>query len=142
MNVYTWLLRQNEASVKEIEKAINGEYSAIICYSKLANVAPTEEERNQILEIRQDEMIHLQQFAQIYVNLTGQQPKPKLIEECETEYVKGLEAALKDEQMTVDFYLKIGDETTYPSIKQIFHRAAKDEQNHAVWFLYYLMKNR
>ncbi|MBK5441663.1 hypothetical protein JFU13_01025 [Peribacillus sp. TH24] len=37
------------------------------------------------------------------------------------------------------FYLGIADEVTNPSIKEAFRRAAADEQNHAVWFLYYLV---
>jgi len=142
MYVYHWLNRQNETLIKEMEKAMNGEYGAIICYTKLANLAPNEEERKRILEIRSDEMIHFQQIAQLYVNVTGKQPQPKMIEACPETYVKGLEEAFHDEQVTVDFYMKIADETTNPYVKEVFKRAAVDEQNHAVWFLYYLMKKR
>ncbi|KYD11778.1 hypothetical protein B4119_4180 [Parageobacillus caldoxylosilyticus] len=56
--------------------------------------------------------------------------------------MEGLEYALKDEQETVDFYLDISDETNDPYIKEVFRRAAADEQNHAVWFLYYFIKNK
>ncbi|AIE58854.1 MULTISPECIES: ferritin-like domain-containing protein [Bacillaceae] len=134
--------RQNDKLVKDIEKAINGEYSAIQCYEKLANLAPSSKERNQILEIRQDEIRHFQQFTQIYVSLTGRQPKYKLIEECPNTYKEGLEFAFLDEQETVDFYLDISEQTSDPYIKGVFHRASADEQNHAVWFLYYLSRKR
>jgi rubrerythrin len=40
----------------------------------------------------------------------------------------------------VDFYLEITDYTTSSYIKEVFRRAAADEQNHAVWFLYYFSK--
>lgn len=146
MNPYSYYYefpnRQNDKLVNDIEKAINGEYSAIHCYEKIANLAPSSKERNQILEIRQDEIRHLQQFSQIYVSLTRMQPKYKIIEECPNTYKEGLEFAFFDEQETVDFYLDIAEKTSDPHIKGAFKRASADEQNHAVWFLYYLSRKR
>jgi rubrerythrin len=124
----------------EIQRAINGEYSAIACYQQLANMAPTQVERDQILEIREDEIRHFKEFSSIYMNLTGRQPTPQIIEECPDTYHLGLEAAFKDEQETADFYLDIVDKAQNMYIKDIFRRAAADEQNHAVWFLYFLSK--
>lgn len=133
------MYRINEKLVRDIEKAINGEYSAINCYAKLAGLASEEKQRQQILEIRQDEIKHFQQFVQIYVGLTGVQPQPKIIEECPNLYLEGLKFALQDEQNTVDFYLDIADETSNQHIREVFRRASADEQNHAVWFLYFLI---
>ncbi|MGG1396784.1 ferritin-like domain-containing protein [Bacillus salipaludis] len=141
-NYHDALFRQPNTLVSDVEKAINGEYSAINCYSKLANMAKNEEERKRILEIRQDEVKHFQQFQRVYVSLTGRQPQPKIVEECPGAYLDGLEFALKDEQKTVDFYLEIADGATTEHIKEVFRRAAADEQNHAVWFLYYFTKNK
>ncbi|CUA80654.1 ferritin-like domain-containing protein [Anoxybacillus suryakundensis] len=132
--------QNNIRFMKDLEKAINGEYSAIQCYAILANLAKEEKIRKQILEIRQDEIKHFQQFEYIYMSLTGRRPQPKMIERCPNDYKSGLELALQDEQQTVDFYLEIADYTTNPYIKKVFHRAAADEQNHAVWFLYYFSK--
>lgn len=134
------LNRQTNKLISNIETAINGEYSAIKCYESLAEMAPNEKERKQILEIRNDEKKHLQQFIQLYHNLTGLQPQPKMNEECAKHYVEGLELALKDEQETVDFYLGISDETNNAYIKELFRRIAADEQNHTVWFLYFYTK--
>jgi rubrerythrin len=134
--------RQSTKLVSDIEKAINGEYSAINCYTELANLTSKESERKQILEIRQDEMKHFQHFGQIYTSLTGRQPQPKIIEACPDVYLAGLEFALKDEQKTVDFYLEIAEDATDAYIKEAFRRAAADEQNHAVWFLYFFIKNK
>ncbi|WHY01112.1 ferritin-like domain-containing protein [Neobacillus sp. DY30] len=139
-NNYNVNYRQTDNLVSDIERAINGEYSAIQCYANIARMAPTEQVRNQILEIRKDEQKHLQQFVQIYMSLTGRQPQPKIVEGCPNNYREGLEFALLDEQKTVDFYLDIADETNNQFIKEMFRRAAADEQNHAVWFLYYLFK--
>ncbi|MFP5110372.1 ferritin family protein [Neobacillus sp. C211] len=141
-NYYDALYRQNNKLIRELEKAINGEYNAINCYEKLANLAPNEKEKSRILEIRQDESKHYQQFDQIYTRLTGRKPQPKISEECPAVYLNGLEFALQDEQTTVDFYMEVADGTSDPTIKEAFQRAAADEQNHAVWFLYYFTKNK
>lgn len=122
----------------DIAKAVDGEYSAIICYEQLAKLAPNEATRNQILEIRKDEMRHYQSFSQIYAALTGKQPTPKASEPCESEYGAALDASFRDEQKTVDFYRDIAERAGDPVIKETFRSAADDEQHHAVWFLYFL----
>lgn len=139
---YNSMSRQNEQLIDDVERAINGEYSAINCYATLAKLAPNETVRKQILEIRQDEIKHFRQFSQIYIGLTGRQPQPKIIEKCPNVYLNGLEFAFQDEQHTVDFYLDIADKTTNPYMKGAFRKAAADEQNHAVWFLYFFIKAR
>jgi rubrerythrin len=142
-NYYDALYRQNNKLIREVEKAMNGEYNAINCYTQLANLAPNEKEKSRILEIRQDERRHHKQFEQIYTKLTGRKPqKPTLSEECPNGYLEGLEFALQDEQTTVDLYLEVADGASDSSIKEAFRRAAADEQNHAVWFLYYYSKNK
>ena len=141
-NYHDALSRQSNKLISDIEKAINGEYSAINCYAKLANSTSNQTEKERILEIRQDEIKHFSQFEQIYVSLTGRKPQPNIVEGCPDVYLAGLEFALQDEQKTVDFYLEISDDTTNQHIKEVFRRAAADEQNHAVWFLYYFSKNK
>lgn len=136
------LMRQQNKLVSDLEKAINGEYSAIKCYAKLAKMAPTDKVREQIREIRNDEKRHLQVFSQLYMSLTGSEPKPESAEGCPDTYEDGLEFAFKDEQETVDFYLTVADETSNVYIKEAFRRAAADEQNHAVWFHYFLTKTK
>jgi rubrerythrin len=135
---YEAYIRQTQKLVEKIQKAINGEYSAIQCYKKLANLAPNSKVGNQILEIRKDEINHCQQFTAIYSKLTGQQPTYKITEVCPETYRDGLDFAFQDEQETVAFYLGIAEESQDSTIKEAFRNAAADEQNHAVWFLYYM----
>ncbi|WLR50827.1 ferritin-like domain-containing protein [Bacillus tianshenii] len=127
--------------LNDIQKAINAEYSAIACYEKIAKMAPTQDEKNKILEIQKDEKRHLQEFSRIYTSLTGSQPSYQIIEECPDNYRAGIEFAFKDEQEAVDFYLDISDNAQDITIKDRFRRAASDEQNHAVWFLFFLEKS-
>ncbi|WP_420836069.1 ferritin-like domain-containing protein [Paenibacillus fonticola] len=135
---YTNYYRTDTGLVSDIERAINGEYSAITCYEQLAGLAPNDQVRNKILEIRNDEIRHFQTFSQIYTSLTGRQPTPHVTEKCPSEYTAGLHFAFNDEQETVDFYLDVADKATDPYIKDRFKRASADEQNHAVWFLYFI----
>lgn len=137
---YPYVVRSNDRIIAELKQAINGEFSAIQCYEKLANLAPDEKIKNQILEIRKDEITHFQSFSRIYTNLTGKKPEPEITEECPDSYREGLDSAFQDEQRTTDFYLEIAYNAASLYVKQAFIRAARDEQNHAVWFLYYLTK--
>ncbi|BFH65673.1 ferritin-like domain-containing protein [Paenibacillus azoreducens] len=125
----------------DLIKAINGEYSAIICYDQLAKLAPAGEARSRILEIRKDEIKHLHFFQQEYTRVTGQTHQPVQTEACPEDYKAGLVSSFKDEQETVDFYLGLSDRAQDPRLKEQLRRIAMDEQNHAVWFLY-LMSNQ
>ena len=129
---------QGQTLLNDIVKAINGEYAAIVCYEQIAKLAPDAATRNQILEIRQDEARHFQVFSQMYLRLTGRQPAPQISEACPGEYEAALRFAFKDEQETVDFYHEVADRAEDRTIEQAFRRAAADEQNHAMWFLYFL----
>jgi rubrerythrin len=134
--------RANQNEIDQIAKALEGEYNAIQCYKQMASLAQNEEEKTRIQEIRNDEIRHYQAFAAIYQSLTGMSFEPKQTEECPAEYNRALTAAFKDEQETVDFYLDIAETASHPYIRKQFKRASADEQNHAVWFLYYLRGNR
>jgi rubrerythrin len=132
----------NQAFLNDLAKAVNGEYSAIACYERLARLAPDEETRSRIMEIRQDEIRHYQQFARFYYQLSGRQPVPQMSDDCPDEYGAGLLFAFKDEQNTVDFYLDIADKAADPVMREAFRRAAADEQSHAVWFQHFIMQRR
>lgn len=128
--------------INDIQKAINGEYGAIECYEQLSRMAKSQIEKDQIPEIRQDEIRHFEEFSRIYRELTGRQPVVENIEKCPNQFKEGVEFAFRDEQETVDFYLDIADKAQNPVIKEAFRRAAADEQNHAVWFLYFLLNKQ
>ena len=128
----------NAEVLKNILKAINDEYTTISCYELLANQAPNTEIKNRILEIRDDEVRHYETFWYLYISLTGKQPTPQITKQCPTDYKSGVLAAFIDEQETVDFYHDIARSTDNPAIKDAFTRASADEQNHAVWFLYFM----
>ncbi len=133
---YTAICSDDSVLIKDLVKSINGEYSAVICYSILAEKAPTAEIRRRIEHIREEEVRHLHAFSSLYTSITGKQLTPKQTEHCPHTYREGLRAAFYDEQKTNDFYLQASDRAVHPEAKRLFARTAFDEQRHAVWFLY------
>lgn len=138
MNQNSMQSSSNAEVINDISKAINGEYHAIYCYEILSNQAPNTEIKNRILEIRNDEIRHYHTFAQIYISLTGNQPTPKITKQCPNNYKSGVLAAFIDEQETVDFYHQIARKYNNAAIRNAFTQASADEQNHAVWYLYFM----
>jgi len=130
---------QRSVLSNQILKAINGEYAAIHCYGEIIQMAPSQKVREVVTEIRQDEIRHFETFSQMYQQLTGTQPQIQKQPSCPNSYVDAIKAAFIDEQETVDFYYGIASGTSDSTIQSAFKRAAADEQNHAVWFLYFLM---
>jgi rubrerythrin len=128
----------NKELVNDLTKTINGEYTAIYCYELLASQAPNTEVKNRILEIRNDEIRHYQMFSHLFTLLTGKQPSPQVTKQCPSDFRSGVLAAFIDEQETVDFYHEMARKTNNPLIKEPFLQASSDEQNHAVWFLYFM----
>ncbi|QNK90357.1 ferritin-like domain-containing protein [Sporosarcina sp. resist] len=138
MNQSSMQSSPNKEVLNDISKAINGEYTAIYCYELLANQAPNNEIKKRILEISSDEIRHYETFWHLYISLTGKKTSPQITKQCPADYRSGVLAAFIDEQETVDFYHDISSNTDNPVIRDAFTRASADEQNHAVWFLYFM----
>jgi len=131
---------QMQGSVlKDLRKAIDGEHDAICCYEVLVNQAPDEKIKKRILEILNDEIRHYEMFSHIYFCLTGQHYSPQKQTTCPPTYKEGINHAFHDEQETVDFYHEMARKIHDPWISHAFSDAASDEQNHAVWFLYFML---
>ncbi|RYL88866.1 ferritin-like domain-containing protein [Sporolactobacillus sp. THM7-4] len=129
-------------TIEAIEQAIDGEYSAIACYEILFNMAVSDKEKKQIAEIRNDEIHHYQMFSSLYQQLTGRTHAPQITGRCPETYREGLQHAIEDEQKTVDFYMETADRAQNRRVRSLFYRAATDEQQHAVWFLYFYTLNK
>lgn len=142
MNLHHYARKTDMQFIHDIAKAVNGEYSAIACYEQLARLRSDRLRKKRISDIRNDEIRRFHVFKQIYTLLTGKQQAPKQSESCANDYKSGLKAAFIDEQETVDFYLDLADKARDFYIKKQIRRAAADEQNHAVWFSYFLSPHR
>ena len=97
------------AALLLIRNAVNGEREDELFYDYLISVAPTEEDKNVIRSIRDDERKHFKMFRQIYYELTGQIIPPTQDVEFEKpkSYCAGIQKALFGELGAVERYRKI-----------------------------------
>ncbi len=92
-----------------IEKALEGETEDRLFYQYLISQAPSQQDRDIIGGIRDDEMKHYLLFRQIYQELTGKAmpPAPEMPFEKPASYCAGLKDALMGEQKAVTRYRRI-----------------------------------
>lgn len=128
------MLYRQQQLLKDIEKAVNDEFQAVQFYTRLAELAPHQNDRTTILAVRQDEIKHFYRFSNDYFELSGQYPQISLQVPLPGNYRSGVQESIKEEQDTVPFYQSIASQITNPRIKGHFLRAANDEQRHAQIF--------
>jgi rubrerythrin len=92
-----------------IEEAVKDEQKDQLFYRYLAQQAPSQEEREIITHIHNDEHKHEQMFRQMYASLTGrplkvERPEP---EKMTMEYLPGLEKAVLGEAEAIEAYSKL-----------------------------------
>lgn len=63
---------------------------------------------------------------------------PQINETLPQNFKSGILTAFKDEQEAVEFYHRVAREYNIPYISNQFSSNASDEQNHAVWFLFFI----
>lgn len=92
-----------------IQQALAGESEDRQFYSQLIEMAPTQEEKQIISGIRDNEIGHYALFRQLYMELTGTMPVPAPSEPFvpSANYCEGLKKALLGEQNAVQKYRKI-----------------------------------
>lgn len=92
-----------------IQDAVTGEMEDELFYNYLISIAPTEEARNIITTIRNDERRHNQMFRGIYFRLTSRRLRPSQPSGFErpTSYCDGIKRALLSELDTIQIYRRI-----------------------------------
>lgn len=96
-------------ALKLIQEAVAGEAEDRMFYQYLVENAPSEEDKETITGIRDDEIRHFSLFRQVYFQLTGQMlplPQDVTFEKPES-YCEGVKRALKGEQNAVRKYRRI-----------------------------------
>jgi mannose-6-phosphate isomerase-like protein (cupin superfamily)/rubrerythrin len=129
------LIRYQQEYSQEVSKAIldgiKGEASAIDFYIRLANLATDQKEKNDLFAILENEKLHLQQFNNLYIMFTGQQPRYEVeripFQTYEEGLTKAYEAELADYQQYQNSYLL----TQNSPIRDVFLRTSTDEMEHA-----------
>ncbi|MCR4399064.1 MAG: ferritin-like domain-containing protein [Firmicutes bacterium] len=119
----------------EIQRAIEGEASAIQDYSKLLCMAPSDEDRENLRAIIADETKHFLSFRALYWRLTGVCPPPVVARPpAFAGYAEGLRESFYDELHDARFYRSIMLSTCDPGVACVFYEASTDEMMHATRF--------
>nr|WP_307992016.1 ferritin-like domain-containing protein [uncultured Niameybacter sp.] len=123
--------------------AVQGEKEDELFYNYLIGIAPTQEEKNIIMSIRDDEKKHNQMFRKIYQNFTGQQiPQPREVNFVKpNSYIDGIKEALFGELGAVERYrnIRAGLPTQY--YRDAVFEILTDELKHATKYNYILNLN-
>jgi rubrerythrin len=109
-NQYLYDYPQNLPMALElIRGAVEGEREDEMFYDYLISVAPSDEDKNIIIGIRDDERKHFMMFRQIYCELTGQMLPPPTESgfEFPETFCAGVKKALQGELGAVQRYRKI-----------------------------------
>lgn len=122
------------------KQSIQGEREDELFYDYLISVAPTQEEKNIIASIRDDERKHNQMFRQIYRDFTGQTiPSPPSVGfEKPASYIDGVKKAFFGELAAMERYrvIRAGLPTRY--YRDMVFEILTDEMKHADKYNYIL----
>lgn len=123
-----------------VKKAVQGEKEDELFYDYLISLAPTEEEKNIIGTIRDDERKHDKFFREIYKFYTGQSiPEPTNVEfEKPKSYIDGIRKAKFGELAAVEKYRDIRAGMPYEYYKDMVFEILTDELKHAHKYDYIL----
>ncbi|NPV71743.1 MAG: ferritin-like domain-containing protein [Firmicutes bacterium] len=116
-----------------ILEAIQGELKAAQVYRRLLQMATTQEDRENLQQILDDELKHLRMFTDLYARLTCMSPPPaQVTPPTFTTYMEGLKGAYYDELEAAEFYRSILLSTCDGQVQRVFFEAMTDEMEHAI----------
>ncbi len=132
-----------DTTLELIRRAVSGEQNDRRFYEYLISVAPTQEEKNIIAEIRDDELGHFDLFRRIYKDITGKYPVPLGKEEFKEpeSYLEGIRQALFGELKAVELYRQIYYGLRTREHRDILFEIITDELKHADKWNYLYTKN-
>ncbi|WP_280770926.1 ferritin-like domain-containing protein [Salipaludibacillus daqingensis] len=139
MNSFTKIKLENDYQVflNELKETINQKYSAKHRYQQLIHDS-NNHQTEVIATIMEDENKHYEQLSDMYQHLTGRKPDPVIFNDWFKNSEEDFSDLFKAEQKNVKLYLNLSTKAPTPLFRRQFERAAAEEQNHAVWFLYLL----
>lgn len=117
-----------------IISGIKREASAIDLYDRLAQVAPNDEHKKDILQALEVKKFHLNEFTNLYSNLTGSQPMYETEQVAFQDYRNGLEKAQQAGVEGYEGYQKISSLIPYPLAQNVFLHASATEMENAARF--------
>jgi rubrerythrin len=133
-----------QAVLPLLRQAVQGERNDELFYDYLIQNAPSNQDKEIIISIRDDERRHRQMFRQMYYSLTGQTIGPSDSESFEkpTTYLSGIEKALFGELSAVELYRKIYFMIPGTVFKNMVFEILTDEIKHASKYNFLYAKNK
>jgi mannose-6-phosphate isomerase-like protein (cupin superfamily)/rubrerythrin len=113
---------------------MKGEAAAIDLYSQLADFAPNQRHKYEILQALADEKFHMKQFTDLYITLSGRQPEYEIDQVTFNTYGEGLQRAYEAEVEGYEEYRNSYLVTQHSPFKDIFLRACNNSAAHANLF--------
>ncbi|WMJ79952.1 ferritin-like domain-containing protein [Clostridium sp. MB40-C1] len=133
-----------QKSLKLIKEAVSGEREDELFYDYLISVAPTRNEKEIIVSIRDDERKHNKMFRMIYRDLTGMdiEADENIDFEKPVSYLDGIKRALFGELKAVEKYriIRQGLPTRY--YRDMLFEIITDEIKHACKYNYLFTLNK
>lgn len=124
--------------IQKLQTYINAEENDATLYKELAKIAPSETDRQLLIEFSEDEQFHADEFKRIYRAMTGRSYNP-IVQPIvlKNPYYDILRDRVLDE--SGDFR-KYGEQylltTQNDTLKNAYYRAKMDENVHALRLLY------
>ncbi|SMF84761.1 Mannose-6-phosphate isomerase, cupin superfamily [Paenibacillus uliginis N3/975] len=126
-----YMSRNHQQVFEAILAGIKRETSGMDLYSRLANVAPNQKHKNNILHALEYKKVHLNQFTNLYITLTGRQPMYQIDKVTFHSYGEGLKKAHEAGVEGYEEYRKNCLLTQYPLVQNVFLHVSTGEKENA-----------
>lgn len=133
-----------QTALQLVKTSVQGEREDELFYQYLISVAPTQEEKDIIASIRDDERKHNQMFRRIYRDFTGGEVQATNGEQFErpATYLEGVKKALFGELRAVEKYRKIKQCLPAGMYQDMLFEIITDELKHASKYNYLYALNK
>lgn len=133
-----------QTALQLVREAVQGEREDELFYQYLISLAPTQEEKEIIASIRNDEKKHNKMFRKIYRDFTGQEVQSINGEQFErpASYIDGIRKALFGELRAVEKYRRIKQCLPQGIYRDMLFEIITDELKHASKYNYLFTLNK
>ncbi len=137
------MYRTLEEALNLVKQAVQGEKEDEVFYEYLISVAPTDEEKNIISSIRDDERKHFKMFREIYYYFTGVELPMSTVSDFKApeSYIAGIKKALFGELAAMERYRNIRAGLPSEYYRDMVFEILTDELKHADKYNYILNLN-
>lgn len=134
-----------ESALRSIRESVQSEREDELFYDYLISVAPSQEEKDIIASIRDDERKHNQMFRRIYKDFTGQEIQSinePMKQDKPLSYLDGIKKALFGELHAVEKYRDIRRCLPQGVYRDMLFEIITDELKHAAKYNYLFALNK